>query len=449
MKHYYALIASQALSLIGSQMTQIAVGIWAYTETGNASPLLLVILFNMLPATLAGSLAGVIADRYPRRLLLIGSDAMQALPTLLLAISFFGGTFALWQLYLAAFVTGVFAVVQGPATVAATSMMVPPNKLDTANTLRQLSMPAAGLIAPVLTGFLYAFIDVGGIMLIDFATFLVAVTIVSRLNIPDPQKSPTNPNDTPSIWREVRVGFRFLQERPNLLILILMATFINFVMSPTIMLSTAYALALTGSEAWVGIVNAMISVGMLAGGIAFGVLGGFKNRVNTISAATLLMCGSLLFYGVARAPIALATAAFFLLIANPPLNASFASLLQMKTPPEMHGRVFAVVQQLATLAMPVGLFVTGVVVDFVMEPAVGTSGWQIVEPIVGSREGSGMGLLMVGAALLTLLALAIVYAIPSVRNTETILPDHTAAEPAENAPAPLAEPLAEGALPAS
>jgi len=134
----------------------------------------------------------------------------------------------------------------------------------------------------------------------------------------------------------------------------------------------------------------------------------------------------LFLFGVARTPVMLGMALFFVLFTNALIDASFMSILQLKVPPDMQGRVFALLFQMMYIANPLSLLLTGPMVDRVLEPAVGTSWWRLVSPLVGSQAGSGMGLLMaVAGAVISILTLA-VYAWPRTRSVEADLPDYAA-----------------------
>jgi len=111
---FYILILTQTFSYIGSQMTELAVGIKVFNDTGQVTPLALVGFFGMLPRILATSFAGVLADRWDRRCVLIVSDAGQALATFILLITLATGTFELWILYVLTVWQATFSMFQGP-----------------------------------------------------------------------------------------------------------------------------------------------------------------------------------------------------------------------------------------------------------------------------------------------------------------------------------------------
>ncbi|MBN2501011.1 MAG: MFS transporter [Anaerolineales bacterium] len=431
MKHhlrtFYIITITQVLSIIGSAMTNVAIGIRVFNDTGDSTPLLLASFFYALPLMIGGSFAGVFADRWNRRLILILTDVGQAIGTGLLLFSFLSGNFQLWHLYAVSVVSGALGMLQRPAMEASVTMLVPDSQRDRANAIRQITGPAAGVVAPVITGFIYAITGVVGVMLIDLATFVVAVTVVALVEIPQPEADSAQ---AASVLADLRTGFQFLWKRRILFILMLYAAFINFLLFGPMTLSTPYIITLTGSEKTLGILLGLLNAGIVTGGVVMMIWGGTRPRIHGIMLGLLFRGAWLAVYGLVRTPPMLGLALFFIFFSSALVDASFMSILQLKVPPHMQGRIFALLFQLMYIANPLSLLLTGPLVDNVLEPAVGSHGWQVVAPLVGSQPGSGMGLLMLVAGLLILISTALVYAWPKTRRVERDLPDHSAVETA-------------------
>ncbi len=437
LRTFYILTVSQIISLIGSRMSGLALGIWVFNETGDATPPLLVMFFAHLPMVIGGSFAGVLADRWNRRRMMLFGDAGQALGTLLLLLSFLSGRFELWQLYTITLLQGVLGMLQAPAMEASVTMLVPEDHRDRANTLRQLNWAISGMVAPALTGMLYALINVTGVIAIDLATFVIAASVLAVVHVPQPAQSAEGQTSQGSLWQEMLVSIRFLWERRVLFNLMIYAAVLNFLLAGPISLATPYILTLTGSEATLGIILTVTNIGVLAGGIIMMIWGGTRPRIHGIMIGILLRALSLVIYGIVRTPLSLGIASFFMLFANPLIDASFMSVMQIKTPPDMQGRIFALLNQLMYIAMPLSLLLTGPFIDRVMEPAVESPWWSVVAPLVGDQPGSGMGLLLVITGALMLIMTVVVYAIPATRSLEDDLPDYAVQEEGmETQPAP-------------
>lgn len=419
---FLIIIITQTFSILGSQMSGLAVGIKVFNDTEQATPLALVAFFGVIPRIVSANFAGILADRWNRKKVMILSDAGQAMATLFLLISFASGSFELWHLYATAVLSSIFGVFQSPAFSATVTMLVPDEKRDFANTIQQLQGWSAGIIAPIIATLLFVAIGVTGVLVIDLLTFLVAVGILITVAIPQPKQKENE--ERPSIWKDAWSGFNFLRERPALFYVILYATFLNFLFNAAGVLFTPYILTLTGSETTLGILMAVMSAGPIVGGVLFSMWKYKIKRVHIYYPGILLSALALTFMGIARTPVALGVVMFFALFTNPAVNAILMSLLQVKTPPEMQGRVFAAVMQLAMLATPFAYLISGPLADKVLEPAVGTGSWSIVEPLVGSESGAGIGLLMVINGLIIIVVGLFIYRIPMMRQLEENLPDY-------------------------
>ncbi|MDP5273713.1 MFS transporter [Chengkuizengella axinellae] len=162
------LLFTQGISLIGSRMTAIAIGIWLYETTGKATYLLLVPFFTEMPMLMAGYLGGIIIDRWGRKKILILGDFGQAVGSILLLLSILSGHFQPWMLYSVAFMQGVFTMIQEPAIDATFPLLVPERELDKVNGVKEMLFPFAGIVSPILTGILYSMFGITGVILIDF-----------------------------------------------------------------------------------------------------------------------------------------------------------------------------------------------------------------------------------------------------------------------------------------
>ena len=174
-----------------------------------------------------------------------------------------------------------------------------------------------------------------------------------------------------------------------------MYRFIYFLINGPLELVTPYIIALTGSEALLGLLLGALNLGAFGGAAFIALRGGTRQRVRWIVLGVLLHGGLLMIYGVVRQPWQLGLVAVALMFPLPMIGALMATILQNKTPPDMQGRVFGINDQLGMLFTPFSFLLTAWVVDNVLEPAVGQPQWAVVAPLVGNMPGAGMGLVMV------------------------------------------------------
>jgi MFS family permease len=421
---FYLIIITQTLSLIGSRLTAVGMGIWVFQNTGNTTPVLLTAFFAELPGMLGGSLAGVLVDRWDRRKVMILADSGQAFGSLLLVASLLSGQFQVWHLYLVSFIQGVFGTFQQPAEDAAMTMLVPENKRDRGNAIRQMAFPLAGVVATGLAGLFFVWIGITGIILIDLVSFLVAVTAVLLVAIPKPEISPEGLAASGNWLRELKAGLQYFIKRRQLLLLVLYLTFINFLLNGPLSLDIPYLLSKTSDEKITGTLMAMMSLGAFTGAGLIALRGKIHRRVVTM--LTLLLISALMFLvlGISNKPWVLGASLFLLMIPLPVMNALIISLLQAKTPADMQGRIFSAFWQLGYLGSTASFLLTGQLVDKWLEPMVATAGWSFWAPLVGDQPGSGMGLLLVATGLLMLLSTLAMLASRSIRRLESDLPDY-------------------------
>jgi MFS family permease len=427
MRTFYTIIATQIFSMIGSSISNLVIGIYLYQMTGNATPLALTAFFGMLPAIFAGSIAGVVSDRFNRRYIIALADMGQAVVTLCLFFSFASGSFQVWHLYLAALIQQSFASFQYPAFNASITMLVPPEKRDQANSLSQVTGPLAGIIAPAIAGVVYVLAGVPGAIAIDLLTFVVAFSVMLLQHIPQPEKTEVGKGLAGSWKKQFTAGFTYLWERRPLFWLAMFAAFLNFLLVGMGTLITPYILARTHSEPLLGLITSLMNIGMVIGAVCASYLINPKRRVWsvvwTISTATLMLA----MFGMAQSPIVLVGIGSLMLFPVAATNTAFMSLMQEKVAPDVQGRVFGLVGQIAMFFAPLSNLIIGPLVDQVFEPAVGQAGWERVAPFVGNEPGAGMGLLIVfcglGAALVSLIA----YSQRDIREAESMLQSYEAA----------------------
>ena len=407
-------------------MTSIGVGIYIFKTTGYTTPLMLMAFFNELPGMLGSSLAGVWVDRWDRRKVMLFADLGQAVGSVLLIISFLSGQFQLWQLYLIVFIQGVFAIFQGPAENAAITVLVPEGQRERANALREMAFPFAGVIAPVFAGLVFAVSGIVGILAADLLTFLAAVIALSLMHIPSPALSELGQADQGHFWREMSNGFSFLGRTSSLLILILYMALTYFLLNGPLELAIPYLLTITGNEAILGLFLGVMSLGAFCGAALIMIWPGRRPRLNLLLAGMLVNGAMLMIFGMTSSSIVLGLSLFLLMLPLPVSNALFNSILQLKTPPDMQGRIFSIVSQLAFLGSTTSFLLTGYLVDQVLKPAPESSGTGQVGAVLSSQPGGGMSLVLVTAGFIMLLATLVIAAWPRVRRLEALLPDYPA-----------------------
>jgi MFS transporter, DHA3 family, macrolide efflux protein len=408
----YILIITQGISLIGSRMSSISMGIWLYKQYGKATFLLLIPFFNELPAMAAGSLSGVWIDGFKRKTILILSDLGQAICTTALFVLLSTQRFQLWHLYVIVILQGALAAFQGPTADAVTTMLCEKTHRERANALKEMLFPFAGIAAPALAGIVYGLLGITGVMIIDLATFVISVITLSYLGIPEPEKNRNNIEIKDSFFKELSYGIKFLTDRKSLFLLVIYFSLTNFLLNGPLELAIPYLLKVTGSELKMSFFLMLMNVGAFLGALLLSILGGTKLKINTLMPGMLLNGLMMIIFGFTRMPTILGTSLLLMMLPLPVCNAVFMSLLQSKTPPNLQGRVFSIVSQLTMIGTPISFLITGPLVD------------KILEPRFITLPGSGMGILLSTTGLVIFVFTLAFYRLPNIRRLETDLPDY-------------------------
>src|SRR5687768_15028342 len=179
----------QIISVLATTMSVFALTIWVFEETGSATALGLMQVFFITPLLIITPFAGVLVDRHNRKLMMMVSDLTAGLATISILILQALGVLEVWHLYTAAVFQGLGNAFQWPAYSAAISTMIPKEKYGRANGMMSLVDMGPGVLAPMLAGALLPVFGVTGILLLDVATFLLAILILFFVHIPQPPRT--------------------------------------------------------------------------------------------------------------------------------------------------------------------------------------------------------------------------------------------------------------------
>jgi DHA3 family macrolide efflux protein-like MFS transporter len=419
----------QVVSLLGTGMSSLALGLWAWQETGSATALAMMTFFATAPALIFGPLAGALVDRWDRQAVLVMTDLVSGLGSLTLFALYAAGLLEIWHLYLVGALTAAAQSFQWPAYGAAITLLVPREQYGRANGMVALAEPLGAIAAPALAGMLVGLVGIAGVLAIDILTFLVAVAALLLVRVPRPPRSSEGAAAARnSLLADSLYGFRYIRARPGLLGLLSVFLGFNLISAFSFGLMAPYVLARSGGDARVvGAIMAVFGIGGVAGGVAISLWGGPRRRIDGVLVGMAL--GGLLgmtLMGVGR-DVPVWAAAIFLTAALMPLtNGSSQAIWQAKVQPDVQGRVFAARRMIAQLCFPLGLAAAGPVADRIFEPALqaggtlaGAVGW-----LVGTGPGAGMGLMFVASGLIGGAVALCAYLVPAIRNVERELPDH-------------------------
>lgn len=358
-------LSSQTLSLFGSALVQYAI-MWHITLTTQSGMMMtLYIICGFIPTFFLSPFAGVWADRYNRKFLIMISDAMIAVVTLILAITFMLGYEAMWLLFVIAAVRALGAGIQTPAVGAILPQIVPQDKLTRINGINGSLQALMMFIAPIVSAAIYALAKIEMILFIDVITASIAIlTLFFFLKIPLHQKA--SDEQTTGYLDDFKQGLVYIRQHAFLKTLFIFFAIFFVLMAPASFLTPLQVTRTFGDEVWrLTAIEIAFSIGMMAGGGIIASWGGFKNKVYTMTFASLIMGVCTVALGIVPIFwIYLAVMAMFG-VAMPIFNTPTMVLLQEKVDDNYLGRIFGVFGMISTSMMPIGMLIFGPLADVV------------------------------------------------------------------------------------
>jgi MFS family permease len=331
--------AGYVTSLLGSSMSTVAIA-WAVLESGaSATGLGFVFAAAVVPQVLLMAIAGVVADRLGRRVML-GADALRCAAQASLAGAVFAGRPALWVFVLLAWLVGTGEAFFTPALDALTVEIAPRGQLGNANALFGLATSATRIAGPALGGLLVALTGPGVVVAADAASYAVSVLALSLLTIPG-RTAGAAPAGPQALWRDMAEGWAEFRSRTWLGVTTVQFAFFNLITwAPWMLLGPVMSRAYLGGAAVWGAIMGVQG----AGAIAAGLLSlGRRPRRPVVVATIGTFC-----YALPDVPMALHTsavwvaAAAFCCGAGSAVSGTFSgTAMQQQVPPELIARVSA------------------------------------------------------------------------------------------------------------
>jgi MFS transporter, DHA3 family, macrolide efflux protein len=429
MQTFFIVWIGQVISLLGSKLTEFALGFWildqTYQDTGTITQFALTILFMYLPKVIISPLAGVLVDRWNRRSVMIMSDLGTAIVTFVMLSLVWSDNLAVGYIYLALIISSSLNAFQQPAYMAAIAQLVPAKNLSRANGMVQASFAIAKIAAPAIAGLLMKFLGLETILSIDIATFVIAIIALVTVKFPDFKRfTKTRRKVVNQVVSDVVAGWNYIVLRPGLIRLVCFIAISYFTMG---MLEVVLwpLLYKPGSTDQLGIVLSVGGCGMLLGSVLMSVWSGPKNRVRAIISFVGLQGVIVLIGGLKISPIILAVGIFGYLFSQPIIVSCNQAIWQSKVPTRLQGRVFALQQTLERSLAICAYLLAGPLVDNVLNPLMTEGGIvaQIIGRFINTGMGQGVTLLLVLLGILNLMVVAIAYKEPRLRHLETELPD--------------------------
>ncbi|NMB55579.1 MAG: MFS transporter [Leptolinea sp.] len=357
---FFVFWSGQALSLVGSSLTQFVLIWWITQTTGSANALAMMSLAALLPAAFFSPLGGAVADRFSRRWIMMLADAVTAACILIVIGLFIGGTIQVWHVYVLTFIRSSMQAFQQPAAISSTSNLVPENWLNRVAGMNQALQGVMTIASAPLGALALAVIPMQNALMIDVVTALLGITPLFFIKIPQPRRE--DQATLRSVVMDIRQGAVYILHRRGLVMLSAVTALVVMVLLPCFSLSPLLVTQhFSGGVNDVALMEGLSGVGMILGGILVSFRPLAKKRTIATLVGYSLSCATIALTGWSPgnmfwlAVVWWSVSGLMYSMGNAPMMA----LLQSVIPNELQGRVFSLLNVLTGLAGPIGLAFTG------------------------------------------------------------------------------------------
>lgn len=233
-RNVYIFIGSQALSSTGSSIVLYSLMLYITLETTSGVMLTLYFLVGLLPTLLVAPFAGVWADRFNRKWMIILADGLTAFVTLLLATYYFLGYESLWPLFIISTIRAIDMGIQEPAVASIIPQLVPEKQLIKISGIRATISSMISFIAPIIGMLLLTFMSLKLIFLVDVMTTIAAIIILMAfLKVGPPVRQ-----EEKAYKEDLKESFRYIRKHPTLKKLFTVMGLLFFFTSPAIFMTS-------------------------------------------------------------------------------------------------------------------------------------------------------------------------------------------------------------------
>ncbi|MBO4347620.1 MAG: MFS transporter [Lachnospiraceae bacterium] len=400
-KKFLLLWAGELISSVGGGLTSFGLGVYIFQKTGSAASMALVTLLGFLPTLLLSVPAGVLADRYDRRLLMMIGDGCSALGIIYILICMMRGGATLPQICIGVFVSSVFSALLEPSYRATITDLLTKEEFSKASGLVSLAGSARYLFSPVIAGFLLTLSDVKLLLMIDICTFFLTVigAAIVRKGIGSKKAEKRE-----AFFKSIKEGWQILSAKKGVLILVVISSVITLFMGMFQILAEPLILSFSDAKT-LGIAETVCASGMLVSGVVLGIKGIKGNFVRTLGLALMLSGIFMSGFGLFESIVPICIFGFMFFAALPFANNCLDYLARTNIPDEAQGRAWGMIGFISQLGYVVAYAISGAAAD-----ALGSIG--------GRGVGRGAAMVVVLAGILMALTALAIFIPKSIRELE-------------------------------
>ena len=358
-KKFMLLWIGELVSSIGGGLTSFGLGVYIFNKTGSAAGMALVTLLGFLPTLVFNVPAGVLADRYDRRMLMMIGDGCSAIGILFILIAMLTGEASLAQICIGVFISSVFSALLEPSYRATITDILTKEEYSKASGLVSLAGSARYLFSPIIAGFLLGIFDVKLLLIIDICTFFLTVisTAVVKKGI------ATNvTEDKEDFIKCMKEGWDIITKKRGVFVLVIVSSFISLFLGIFQILAEPFILSFSDATT-LGIAETVCACGMLISALYLG-MRGIKNHYVKILGISFALSGLFMFgFGLRENMIIIGTFGFLFFATIPVCNNCLDYLARTNIPAKVQGRAWGFIGFISQLGYVVAYSISGIAAD--------------------------------------------------------------------------------------
>ena len=358
-RKFLLLWVGELISSIGGGLTSFGLSVYVYNETGSAASMALVSLLAFLPTLLLSVPAGVLADRYDRRMLMMIGDGFSGIGVIYILICMLSGHATLAQICIGVSISSVFSSLLEPSYRATVTDLLSKEEYSRASGMVSIAGSARYLISPMLAGFLLAISDIKLLLLIDIATFFLTVITTGIVRKGIETKAAEKKE---SFFSSLKDGWRAITIKRGIFVIIIVSSLISCFMGVLQILVDPMILDFADSQT-LGVAKTICACGMLVSGVILG-MRGIKSGYVKILGTSLALAGAMMaVFGVKQDIYLMCGAGFMFFMMLPLANNCLDYLARTNIPEEKQGRAWGLIGFISQLGYVVAYGLAGVLAD--------------------------------------------------------------------------------------
>lgn len=382
---------ASCISLLGTSIYNFAIGLYVLELTGSGLSFATTLVIGILSTVLISPFAGVLADRFDKKLLVIIMDMLSSLPLIGLFILSIGHDLNVSLIYVTTFLLNIFSTVYGIGIEASKPNLVSQKKLISVNSISKIIESSSSILGPMLGGIVFALLDIRFFIIINGISFIISALLQLFMDFKYNYSSEVKNKEKVNFITDIKEGFIYLKDTNNILKVFRVFIALNFFIGLSIDIPMPYIInnVIKLNSKFFGIIQAAFPIGMILGALMIKRIMDKYSYEKLIKLSSILLSVCMIAIGFSvllhfRVYNEIIYLIYFIIImilsgiAISAIDIPIFYMLQNFIPDDIRGRVLSIGISIAKIILPVALIIAGVLINLI--PA-------YILPIVG-----GMGL---------------------------------------------------------